>query len=128
DELCWCSNEFALRPILLNLLTNAVEYTPVGGAIHVWIQTKNGSDTLRISNAATHLTANDMQHLFDRFWRKDTAGSSTAHSGLGLPLARSLAEFLGLELQAEMSSPNEFTTVLSGAKRATGAVSGGMVV
>jgi two-component system sensor histidine kinase QseC len=117
DRLCWLSDAIALRPIIANLLTNAVEYTPVGGSIRISTQAKNGGDELRVTNPATHLTADDLGHVFERFWRKDTERSSSVHSGLGLPLARSLAEFLGLKLRAELSAPDEFTVVLSGAER-----------
>jgi len=89
-----------LATIVSNLLANAVEYSPRGGEVRI----ESGTDDcwLRISNSAPDLSAEDLPHLFDRLWRRDSARSSAEHSGLGLPLARSCAEVLGLSIHVRL--------------------------
>jgi two-component system sensor histidine kinase QseC len=117
EQVWWLCNVSALRPILLNLFSNAVEYTPSGGRICVSLIGMRDHDELHMSNTATHLAKEDLPNVFDRFWRRDSGRSATVHTGLGLPLARGLAEFLGLRLHAELSAPNVFTIILAGAQR-----------
>lgn len=117
EGLCWFSDAIAFRPILVNLLTNAVEYTPAGGWIRITLETKGSGDELRVTNRAMHLTREDVPHVFERFWRKDPEGSATGHSGLGLALAKTLADFLGFDLRAELSAEKEFAIALSRAER-----------
>jgi len=94
-----------LRSILTNLLDNAVEYTPAGGAVRVeWTGKtgENGRFELRAANTVANLGADDVAKLFDRFWRKDPARSGSEHSGLGLSLARAYARVLGFEIAAAL--------------------------
>ena len=88
-----------LRIILSNLLTNAVEYAPASSRIE--IELDPGSIT--IANAAPELTQEDLAHLFDRFWRAEKSRSNSAHSGLGLSLARQAASAIGCRLDASLS-------------------------
>ncbi len=103
----WQTDPTLLRLIVGNLLANAVEYASERGQIRV---TGNES-RLEISNTTDQLTREDLPHLFERFWRKDTARTHDGHSGLGLTLARAATAALGLELSAEM--PDAATLRLS---------------
>ena len=108
------SDPILLRSVVANLLDNAVEYTPAGGSIRVDSGACGGCFTLRIVNSVETLTAGDLSKLFDRFWRKDQARSDARHSGLGLSLARALAEVLGMELKASMDGPAHLALTLQG--------------
>jgi signal transduction histidine kinase len=88
-----------LRIILSNLLTNAVEYASASTCIE--IELDPGSIT--VANAAPDLTQEDLPHLFDRFWRAEKSRSNSAHSGLGLSLARQAANAIGCRLDASLS-------------------------
>tara|TARA_R110000850_G_scaffold159723_19_gene284073 strand:+ start:232 stop:1662 length:1431 start_codon:yes stop_codon:yes gene_type:complete len=92
------SDPSLLRHVLTNLFSNAVEYTADRGAITV-AGLENG---IRISNSSHGLTDENVSHLFDRYWRRDEARSDSGHVGLGLSLARSCAEVLGLDLAADI--------------------------
>lgn len=118
-DSCWLSDAAALRVILTNLVTNAVEYTPRQGAVCIRAETVDELGRLRLSNTATHLVPEDLPHVFERFWRKDAGRPSTFHSGLGLPLAKALAESIGLELRVELPTANQFMVILSGGKPST---------
>ncbi|HEX4667742.1 MAG TPA: ATP-binding protein [Chthoniobacterales bacterium] len=113
-QTCWFTDRAGLRLIVGNLLSNAVEYSERGTTITVTASPNGTSDTLRISNRNRDLTPDDLPHLFERFWRKDRARSSSEHSGLGLAVARACSASLGLELQATLQCPDLVFT-LSGA-------------
>ncbi len=103
-----------LRGILQNLFSNAVEYTPPGGLVDVAFTQMAGRFTLTVVNSITNLEPADVPSLFERFWRKETSRASSAHSGLGLPLAKSFAELLGFELRAALKGNPQLTLTLSG--------------
>jgi len=104
-----------LRTIMENLFRNAVDYTPRGGVIE-WKASGRGSKFyFSISNTVTGLKADDLPHFFERFWRKDTARASDAHSGLGLSLVKALAEVSGLQVSARLTRPDLLIIVLQSA-------------
>ncbi|HZQ46030.1 MAG TPA: ATP-binding protein [Verrucomicrobiae bacterium] len=105
-----------LRSIVTNLLDNAVEYSKPGSAVQIQGETQNGHFTLRVINLVQQLHAEDVPHLFERFWRKDPARSGGEHSGLGLPLARAFATSLGYTLAANLDENEFLTLTLSGSK------------
>ena len=111
-DACWFSDPVALRRILTNLLSNAVEHSPAAGAIRLRVEESGSCKKLLISNTTDNLTAEDLPHLFERFWQKDAARSSAAHCGLGLALAKAYAQSLGMELSAELTHSAEITFVL----------------
>ena len=113
DGASWHTDPIALRVIVSNLLTNAVEYTPSAGEVRLRFEGSTGSERLLISNTTDHLRSEDLPYLFDRFWRKDASRTSSVHCGLGLALAKAYAESLGLSLRAGMAGPSELTLELS---------------
>jgi two-component system sensor histidine kinase QseC len=102
------------RSIVTNLLDNAVEYSQSGSVIKIKGESLDGRFGLGIGNKAERLESSDLPHLFDRFWRKDTARSGGEHSGLGLTLVQAFATSLGYSLKASLDEPGELTMYLSG--------------
>jgi len=92
-----------LRAILGNLLENAVDYAPEGGAVELTIQDTEDRVSLRVANAAADIEPADVQRIFERFWRKEAARSGGQHVGLGLSLARTFAEAMGATLTAALT-------------------------
>jgi signal transduction histidine kinase len=109
----WTIDPGGLRTILSNLLSNAAEYSPVGGAIRLTAEAHDGTGRVIVSNTTTDLGRSDLPHLFDRFWRKDASRSSASHSGLGLSLAKAYADALGCALRADLTREDELTIELS---------------
>lgn len=90
--------------ILANLFSNAVEYTPIGGAVYVRADRHDAFFRMTVSNDVENLTAEDLPYIFERFWRKDPARTSSKHTGLGLALSKSFAELMGFSLSAELAA------------------------
>lgn len=100
-----------LRTILRNLLGNAVAHAAAGSVIAITWQAAAGGFRLAIANPGCRLRAEELPRVFDRFWRQDAARSGQ-HSGLGLPLARRLAELLGGRLEVALDG-EVFTATLT---------------
>jgi signal transduction histidine kinase len=90
-----------VRQILLILLDNALKYTDKGG--RVTVETGRGKKYayLRVSNTGAGISADDIPHIFDRFYRADKARNSESGGyGLGLSIARAIAERAGGSIAA----------------------------
>jgi signal transduction histidine kinase len=108
------TNPELFRIIVSNLIGNAVEYSPAESTATIECASENGGFMLSIANEVNDLESTDIPHLFERFWRRDTARRTTGHAGLGLPLAKSCAAILGLNLVAELKeSPKRIVFSLS---------------
>jgi len=104
-----------LRSIVANLLENAVNYARAGGEIRIEAEVAEKTFSFRVSNPVDNLQAGDLPRLFERFWRKDSSRTGGgAHAGLGLALARSVAEQLGCELTAALDGAGVLTMTLAG--------------
>jgi two-component system sensor histidine kinase BaeS len=90
-----------MRQVLLNLIANAVRYTPAGGTILLRaeaVATKNGPAVeIDVQDAGAGIAPEDLPHVFDRFYKtRDSRGM-----GLGLSIAKSLVEAHGGTIAAE---------------------------
>jgi len=102
-----------LRSVLTNLVDNAVEYAPGGSSVEVEVSFQGDRFRVQVANPVENLDERDLPHLFERFWRKDTARSSDSHTGLGLALARMFAHSLGCELTAHFIAPHHLALTLA---------------
>ena len=98
-----------VRQVVLNLLDNAVSYADPNSKISmVANQTKLGLE-IEIRNLASEFSRIDISRVFERFWRSDRSRSDTQHhSGLGLPICRSILQQLGGEIVVEVAPNGEF--------------------
>jgi two-component system OmpR family sensor kinase len=81
-----------LRQLMTNLLDNAVQYTPPGGSVTVSVDSDAASATITVSDTGSGIPPADRERVFERFVRLDPARSATSGAGLGLPIARWIAE------------------------------------
>jgi two-component system, OmpR family, sensor histidine kinase BaeS len=87
--------------VLTNVLDNARRHTPPGGSVTIKTQTDPGWVTIFISDTGDGITADQLPHLFERFYRGDTARSRDEQgSGIGLTISRSIVEAHGGQLTA----------------------------
>lgn len=75
-----------------NLVSNAIRYTPAGGAIEVLVERlDSGNTVLSVTDTGSGIAEEHIPHLFDRFYRVDEARADAAHgSGLGLSIVKSI--------------------------------------
>jgi two-component system sensor histidine kinase CiaH len=81
-----------LRRLVMNLLDNAVQYTPAGGQVTVIVKSDSNVVTLAVSDTGPGIPAVDRERVFERFVRLDPARTNTTGAGLGLSIARWIAE------------------------------------
>ncbi|NUP10474.1 MAG: response regulator [Polyangiaceae bacterium] len=100
-----CDRDRVLQ-VLSNLVSNAIKFTPSGGAIDVRARRVNGSIELSIHDTGPGIPSAQVPHLFDRFWRAD---SHCEGAGLGLYIAKGIVEAHGGRIWAA-SGPGGGTT------------------
>ena len=101
-----------IRQLILNLLTNAVKYTPPGGTVRMQLGYANGRVTLSVADTGIGIAPGDLPHIFDRFWRADSARTRTGErsgAGLGLAISKWIAEAHGGRIDV-VSRPGRGTT------------------
>jgi len=80
-----------LKQLVVNLLDNAIKYTPRGGAVSLAVTAEGGSAVLRVANTGPDIAEAALPRLFDRFFRApESAGEAVEGSGLGLSIVRTI--------------------------------------
>jgi signal transduction histidine kinase len=99
-----------IRQVLVNLLTNAHEYSPEGATIEVTAARRNGAVEIAVSDDGPGMAEDQLEHIFERFTRGDAG--LTQHvggTGLGLAISKSLVELHGGTIGA-VSAPGHGST------------------
>ena len=111
DECVITTQPDRLRSVLLNLLSNAVEYNRVGGTVRIALTRENGEIDLVVQDTGVGIPAEHLPHVFEPFYRANrSARDEHSHLGLGLFLVRSHIEAMGGSVAIE-SRPGEGTTL-----------------
>src|SRR5262249_25136813 len=91
-----------LRRLLLNLVDNSIKYTPAGGRVTLTLHKNGAWVVLCVSDTGIGLAPEERERIFQRFYRTPAAVSRGEEgSGLGLCIARSIAEAHGGYIQVE---------------------------
>lgn len=103
-------DEELIRRMILNLLDNAVKYTPEGGEISLALSRQNGNAEIVVRDTGIGIAASDQQRVFDRFYRVDKARSrALGGAGLGLSIVRWIVDAHGGEIRVD-SAPGRGST------------------
>lgn len=103
------ANRILLFTMFLNIFGNALKYTNRGGKVSVTSETEKGTNIMRIYNTGEGIDSKNLQEVFSRF--KKFSSENIQGYGLGLPIAKTIAEFHGIKLSAE-SLAGEGTTFI----------------
>jgi heavy metal sensor kinase len=102
ENLTVKGDRLKLRQLFLNILDNAVRYTPSGGAVTGSLTRRNGSAVVSIEDTGAGIPAEHLPFIFDRFYRVDKARSrADGGTGLGLAIAMSIAKMHGGDIEVE---------------------------
>jgi signal transduction histidine kinase len=101
-----------IRQVLVNLLDNAIRYSPPGEAVRVVVSPSPGSVTVSVHDRGPGILAEEQSRVFERFYRgdKSRARQGDVGAGLGLSIAQTLVEAHGGHITLA-SSPGQGTTV-----------------
>ncbi len=104
-----------LKRLFLNLLDNAIKYTPQGGQVSVNCSVNGNTAQIEISDSGIGIPVSDQPHIFERFYRaKNTKYGATKGSGLGLTIAKWIVEAHGgtLAIQSGTGKGSTFVATL----------------
>lgn len=108
-------NESQIYRMLLNLVSNGIKYTPVGGEVAITLKTNDHQGIITVTDTGIGIPVADIPHIFDRFYRVNTDRSrNTGGSGLGLAISLAIVQTHKgkLEVQSSVNHGSTFTVFL----------------
>jgi len=91
-----------LKQVVVNLLDNAIKYTPGGGSIELNVSRQNGHAVLDVTDSGMGIPPDAVPHVFDRFFRVDKARSrNEGGAGIGLSIVKSICTAHGADVEVE---------------------------
>ncbi|PYO74346.1 MAG: hypothetical protein DMD67_13730 [Gemmatimonadetes bacterium] len=99
-----------IRQLLLIVLDNAVKFTPKGGRVEIAVSAHDGQGALVVSDTGIGIPADQLPHVFERFYRGDPARHEADGAGLGLAIAQWIADSHGARIAID-SQPGAGTRV-----------------
>jgi len=108
-------DENKLRQVLVNLVDNAVKYSPEGGRVELRVRSENGSCLIEVADEGLGIPAAERDRIFEKFYRLDPQQSQgVGGSGLGLYICRELVERMNgrLRVESEPGKGSRFTVEL----------------
>lgn len=103
-----------MKQILINIINNAIMYTPANGEVKVSVKGKQGSVELKVSDTGIGMEETEIPRVFERFYRVDRARSrNSGGTGLGLAIVKHLAEahHASIQVKSKQGEGTVFTLV-----------------
>ena len=120
-DLTLIGDDFRIKQIVINLLTNAVKFTPSGGKVSVHsffknTDTKGGVLTIKVKDSGVGIAAENQEKIFDDFIQIDMIDSSSRHlgTGLGLAICKRITDLYGgnISVKSAFGEGSEFEVTL----------------
>jgi signal transduction histidine kinase len=93
-----------IERLLLIVLDNAIKYTPPGGNVRLDVSAQNGTRSVVVSDSGIGIPADQLSRIFERFYRGDNARGQAEGAGLGLPIARWIADLHNARISVTSNS------------------------
>jgi signal transduction histidine kinase len=100
---------------VINLLSNALKYTPAGGNVDVRVEPRDGSVEIGVADTGIGIEEHDLPRVFERFYRVDSSRSrATGGAGIGLSIAKAIVEAHGgtISVVSEPGKGSDFRITL----------------
>jgi signal transduction histidine kinase len=104
-----------LTELFLNLIDNAIRYTPEGGKVSLSVSRQDSNVLISVSDTGTGIADEHLPHIFERFYRVNGARAADGASlGLGLAICKRIAELHGgkIEVKSKLGEGSTFTVIL----------------
>ena len=117
EEATVLGDRTRLRQLFLNLVTNAIKYTPRGGRVELTLSHRNDGIAFSVKDTGIGIAAADLPYIFERFWRADRVRSRISERGgfgLGLAISHYIAQAHGgsLTVQSRLGRGSIFTVTI----------------
>ncbi|MBQ6385657.1 MAG: response regulator [Lachnospiraceae bacterium] len=117
----YIGDNMKLRQVLINILGNAVKFTPVGGKVELQVERKNSFEgrsvlCFRISDTGIGMSPEFLPHIFDTFTQEDASSTSRyGSSGLGMAITKNIVEMMNgsIEVESEKGKGTVFTVTVT---------------
>lgn len=113
EDMDWLGNADLLSQAWLNLIGNAVKFTPEGGSVTVTLGMENGCAVVRVSDTGVGMDQAAVEHVFDKFFQADTSHHFEGN-GLGMALVKRIVELSHgrIVCESEIGQGTTFTVTL----------------
>jgi signal transduction histidine kinase len=112
DQVLVCGDQDRLKQVLVNLIGNAINYTPVGGVVTVGLAKVENKARLTVSDTGPGIPVEDLPHIFERFYRGEKSRTRSRDGkgfGLGLSIAYWIVRNHGGQIDVSNREPNGAT-------------------
>jgi two-component system phosphate regulon sensor histidine kinase PhoR len=99
----WCDWDL-MRRVIINLVHNAIKWSPKNGKISIRVATSNEEVTIEIRDEGPGVPDDQVERIFERFYQVDTSRSGAEGTGLGLAICKHVVEAHGGQIWAEPNS------------------------
>jgi PAS domain S-box-containing protein len=116
EDLSITCDENKLRQVLVNLLDNAIKYSPEGGKVEILVEQAGGRCEMEVSDEGLGIPSSEREKIFEKFYRLDPQQTTgVGGSGLGLYICRELVERMNgwLSVESEPGVGSRFTVSLA---------------
>jgi two-component system, OmpR family, sensor histidine kinase BaeS len=104
-----------ISQVIVNLLSNALKYTPDGGIVDISVQAEKQNTIISIRDNGIGISEYDLPHIFERFYRADKSRNRmTGGAGIGLTITKAIVEAHGgkIEVNSEINKGTEIKVIL----------------
>lgn len=104
-----------ISQVMINLISNALKYTPHGGSVEINVKGSDTKTEIRVKDTGMGIPPEDLPHIFERFYRADKSRNRmTGGSGIGLAIVKAIIEAHkgSVTVQSELGKGTEFTVIL----------------
>lgn len=125
---CLYAHDELLRQVIMNLISNALKYTPEGGAVRLVLEGSAEEVRFLVADTGRGIAPEDLPHIFTRFYRAEDPSRRIPGTGLGLSIAHRAATAMGgrIEVASVVGQGTTFTVVLPKPRPAAAPAPGNM--